>query len=309
MKLIALFTLAVSLLAQDPQSTIKIEVTAENGPVPGATVKLNAQTFQTGADGIARASVPLGLLTIEVAKEGFFPTTTSMELDQIKEWAVSIELHPAEKAEEEITVYATRNDVRIQDSTLRVEVLQREEIEEKMLMTPGDIVMMLNEMGGMRVQTTSPSLGAASVRMQGMRGRYTRFLSDGLPLFGQQGAGLGLLQIPPMDLGQVEVIKGNASALYGAGAMAGVVNLIARRPSAEPVREFLINRTTLGGTDADGFFASKLTQQWGMSLLGGGHWQERKDRIVMVGPILRVTREESSVPVFIGTVGTVKARS
>ena len=47
-------------------------------------------------------------------------------------------------------------------------------------MTPGDIVMMLNEMGGMRVQATSPSLGAASVRIQGMRGRYTRFFSDGL---------------------------------------------------------------------------------------------------------------------------------
>ena len=100
---------------------------------------------------------------------------------------------------------------------MRVEVLAREEIEEKMLMTPGDIVMMLNEMGGMRVQATSPSLGAASVRIQGMRGRYTRFLSDGLPLFGEQPGGLGLLQIPPMDLGQVEVIKGVASALYGAG--------------------------------------------------------------------------------------------
>jgi len=53
-----------------------------------------------------------------------------------------------------------------------VEVLGREEIEEKMLMTPGDIVMMLNEMGGMRVQATSPALGAASVRIQGRRGRY-----------------------------------------------------------------------------------------------------------------------------------------
>ena len=87
-----------------------------------------------------------------------------------------------------------------------------------MLMTPGDIVMMLNEMGGMRVQTTSPSLGAASVRIQGMRGRYTRVLSDGLPLYGSQPGGLGLLQIPPMDLGQVEVVKGVASALHGAGA-------------------------------------------------------------------------------------------
>lgn len=44
------------------------------------------------------------------------------------------------------------------------------------------------------------SLGAASVRIQGMRGRYTRFLSDGLPLFGEQVGALGLLQIPPMDL-------------------------------------------------------------------------------------------------------------
>ena len=69
------------------------------------------------------------------------------------------------------------------------------------------------------MQTTSPSLGAASVRVQGMLGRYTSFLSDGLPLFGQQGAGLGLLQIPPIDLGQVEVIKGNASALYGSAAL------------------------------------------------------------------------------------------
>src|SRR5207248_8255172 len=101
-------------------------------------------------------------------------------------------------------------------------------------------------MGGLHVAISSPSLGAASVRIQGMRGRYTRFLSDGLPLFGQQGGGLGLLQIPPMDLGQVEVIKGVSSALYGAGAMAGVVNLITRRPGAEPVHEVLINRSTLG---------------------------------------------------------------
>src|SRR5438874_6501064 len=100
-------------------------------------------------------------------------------------------------------------------------------------MRPADLSMLLNEMGGMRVQTTSPALGAAIVRVQGMLGRYTAFLSDGLPLFGQQGAGLGLLQIPPMDLGQVEVIKGNHSALYGSAAMPGVVNLIARRASKE----------------------------------------------------------------------------
>ena len=159
---------------------------------------------------------------------------------------------------------------------MRVEVLDREEIEEKMLMTPGDIVMMLNEMGGMRVQTTSPSLGAASVRIQGMRGRYTRVLSDGLPLFGEVG-GLGLLQIPPMDLGQVEVIKGVASALYGAGAMGGVVNLLSRRPGSEHEEEFLFNRSTRGATDAVTFLSGPLSRGWSASLLGGGHWQETND--------------------------------
>jgi iron complex outermembrane receptor protein len=159
---------------------------------------------------------------------------------------------------------------------MRVEVLAREEIEEKMLMTPGDIVMMLNEMGGMRVQTTSPSLGAASVRIQGMRGRYTRVLSDGLPLFGEVG-GLGLLQIPPMDLGQVEVIKGVASALYGAGAMGGVINLLSRRPGPEPEEEFLLNRSTRGATDAVTFLSRSFARGWSGSLLGGGHWQETND--------------------------------
>ena len=190
---------------------------------------------------------------------------------------VIVELEERPNVEESVTVVAsTRTDTRLEDQPMRVEVLGREEIEEKMLMTPGDIVMMLNEMGGMRVQTTSPSLGAASVRIQGMRGRYTRVLSDGLPLFGEVG-GLGLLQIPPMDLGQVEVIKGVASALYGAGAMGGVINLLSRRPGAEPEEEFLLNRSTRGATDAVTFLSRSFTRGWSGSLLGGGHWQETND--------------------------------
>jgi iron complex outermembrane receptor protein len=110
-----------------------------------------------------------------------------------------------------------------------------------------------------------------------MQGRYTRFLADGLPLFGQQGGGLGLLQIPPMDLGQVEVIKGVSSALYGGGAMAGVVNLIARRPADEPIRDLLFNRSTLGTTDALAFLAMPGGRTWSMSSLMGGHWQESRD--------------------------------
>ena len=263
--------------AQPPQATVRVEVRSDAGPVPDAEVTVSGHSARTGQDGVAVLPAALGHVDISVTKEKFFPARTSLDVDAAREWPLQVELQPQKEQQEQITVYATRNDMKLQDSPLHVEVVSQDEINEEMAMRPGDISMLLNEMGGIRVQTTSPALGAASVRVQGMRGRYTAFLSDGLPLFGQQGAGLGLLQIPPMDLGQIEVIKGNASALYGSAAMAGVVNLIARRPTDEPVHEFLFNRSSLGETDASMFLASQLTPHWGASLLGGGYWQEHQD--------------------------------
>ena len=273
-----LFAVPLPLLSQASQATLRVLVRAGDAPVAEATVSVNGKTFATDRTGTVAVPVALGKAEVKVTKEKFFPAMAAIVIDEIREWGLTVELEPQTEVEEEITVHATRTDVRLQDLPTRVEVLDQEEIDEKTLMTPGDIVMMLNEMGGLRVQTTSASLGAASVRIQGMRGRYTRFLTDGLPLFGQQGGGLGLLQIPPMDLGQVELIKGVSSALYGAGAMAGVVNLIARRPGTEPVHEILVNRSTLGATDTSLFLASRLSSHWSASLLGGGHWQERNDR-------------------------------
>ena len=268
---------AVSLVAQNQPGTIRVQVRAEDKPVEKAEVLVAGAVQQTDASGTAQFQVPAGEAELTVVKSGYVTTTVKVTVAAGAQQDVTVDLQPEPTLEETVTVVATtRTGKRLEDQPMRVEVLAREEIEEKMLMTPGDIVMMLNEMGGMRVQATSPSLGAASVRIQGMRGRYTRVLSDGLPLFGEVG-GLGLLQIPPMDLGQVEVIKGVASALYGAGAMGGVVNLLSRRPTAEPQREFLLNRSTRGATDAVAFLAAPLSRGWSASLLGGGHWQEIDD--------------------------------
>jgi len=269
----------MALAAQDspPSATIRIEVQSASGPVIGAAVIANGISTVTDEHGVATLIVNPGQVDVRISKDGFLPAAASLSVQPGQEQQMIVELQPRPTMEEEITVTATRTDQRLQDEPTRVEVLGREEIVEKMLMTPGDVVMMLNEMGGLRVQATSPSLGAASVRIQGMKGRYTRFLADGLPLFGQQVGGLGLLQIPPMDLGQVEVIKGAASALYGAGAMGGVVNLISRRPGMKPSYEMLVNRSTLGASDVVLFIASPLDTRWKASLLGGGHLQERND--------------------------------
>ena len=182
-----------------------------------------------------------------------------------------------EEMGEEIVVQATRTGRRIQDEPVRVEVIGREEIEEKILMRPGNVAMLLSETGGLRVQVTSPALGSANIRVQGMEGRYTQLLADGLPLYGGQASSLGLLQIPPTDLGQVEVIKGAASALYGPSALGGVINLISRRPGNEPEAEALINATSRNGQDMTAYISSPLGAGWGASLTGGYHRQSRQD--------------------------------
>jgi iron complex outermembrane receptor protein len=276
---VACSLVAATAFAQELRGQLRVVVQSEGVPVAGATVVVQTRSIETGDDGVALLDTSPGSVKVSVTKAGFFDSHVDAKVTAGQVTALEVELIAQPEVEEQVVVVAsTRTGRRLEDQPTRVEVIGREEIEEKLLMTPGDIVMMLNEMGGLRVQATSPSIGAASVRVQGMKGRYTRFLSDGLPLFGQQVGGLGLLQIPPMDLGQVEVIKGVASAFYGAGAMGGVVNLLSRRPGGEAAYDALFNVSTLGATDAVAFLSSGVRVGWAASLLAGAHGQVKNDR-------------------------------
>jgi outer membrane receptor for ferrienterochelin and colicins len=176
-----------------------------------------------------------------------------------------------------IVVQSTRSARRVSEQPIRVEVVGQEEIEGKLLMTPGNIAMLVAETGGVRVQVTSAALGASTIRMQGLRGRYTQLLADGLPLYGGQASSIGLLQIPPTDLGSVEIIKGAASALYGPSALGGVINLVSRRPGDARDTEFLVNATSRDGYDLTGYTAAPQGGAWGYSMVGGAHSQAAHD--------------------------------
>ena len=137
--------------------------------------------------------------------------------------------------------------------------------------------MLVAETGGVRVQTTSPAMGSASIRLQGLYGRYTQLLSDGLPLYGGQTASIGLLQIPPTDLANVEIIKGSASSMYGGSALGGVINLMSRTPGDEFEGEVLANVTSKDGQDLTTYLATPLTDAVSGSVTAGLHHQAQKD--------------------------------
>jgi hypothetical protein len=155
-----LVSFQTALIAQNQTGTVRVQVRAAQKPVADAEVIVAGTTHRTDAAGATTILNISGTIELTVAKAGFAPATASVQVAPGTTQEIIVELQPQPTVEETVTVVAsTRTDKRLEDQPMRVEVLAREEIEEKMLMTPGDIVMMLNEMGGMRVQATSPSLG------------------------------------------------------------------------------------------------------------------------------------------------------
>ena len=267
----------VRATSTDTLGIARIRVLHDSIPLRDAVVRNGPVVTRTDSTGVAILRLAAGAHTITVSRIGFRPDTTSLTLRASQDTTITVTLIEQPASLEGVVVSSTRGITRVEDTPLRIEIIDNEEVAEKVAMTPGDIVMMLNETSGLRIQSTNPSLGGASVRIQGLRGRYSLILADGLPLYGGQAGGLGLLQIPPLDLGRVEIIKGSASALYGSSALGGVINLVSKRPGKERDATALVNQTSRGGTDAVAFVTARLTRQWGYTLLTGVHHQRQND--------------------------------
>ncbi|HEX8848256.1 MAG TPA: TonB-dependent receptor [Gemmatimonadaceae bacterium] len=262
--------------AQDvPQATLRARVESDGAPVLAAVVHSGAIGARTDSSGMAVLSLPAGDRVIVTRRIGFAPDTLRLTLRPAQDTTVTVALREQVETIAPVVVTSTRAERRIEDEPLRVEVLAGEDVAEKTQMHPADLRTLLTEMSGVRVQTTSPALGAAAVRVQGLQGRYTLTLVDGLPLFGARSSGFGLAQLPPLDLRQAEVIKGAASALYGPQALGGVVNLVSRRPA--DTSQVLASQSARGGTDLLGFLARPLSSSLGITLLGGAHRQRATD--------------------------------
>src|ERR1700722_754984 len=175
----------------------------------------------------------------------------------------------------QIVVTAPRAPGLIRDEPLRVEAVPAEEIEENLTVQPGNLSSLLNELPGVRVQSTAAGLGGAGLQLRGMPTRHTLVLTDGLPLLGAEPDGFGLLQTPPLDLARVEVIKGTASALYGGGALGGVLNLVSTTAAADSF--VLANVNSRGGRDLEGFLTEGGATGWSGTLTTGAHDQSRED--------------------------------
>jgi outer membrane receptor for ferrienterochelin and colicins len=266
------------LAAQSPDSgTVNVIVREAMGMVAGILVRSEDRSATTDASGRARLVLPAGQRVLALTRIGFVPqrVTVTVIAGSAVSVTVDIAMEGIMPTMEEVTISATRIERLAGQSPLRVEVVDEMEVDENTLMAPSGITMLLNETPGLRVHSASPTLGTGSVRILGLSGQYTAMLADGLPLYGGAASALGPLDISPVDLKRVEIIKGAASSLYGGQALGGVINLVSKLPTGE--NQVLLNRRTMGVTDGATWLSRRLTEHSGVSLLASGTVQRAAD--------------------------------
>lgn len=277
-----ILTCAVLLTAQasfaQSMYTITVKDQGTKEPVAGAKVSVKDTEISavTGSDGVAQlANVPDGEQTVEIFSVGY--ETRELKLTfPLNEQGENVIFIKITTEFGEVTVTTTRTGREIDDVPTRVEAIDEEEVDEKSNMRPSNVSMVLSESTGIKVQQTSATTQTQSVRIQGLDGRYTQILKDGFPAFGGFSGSLSLLDILPLDLKQVEIVKGPAATFYGGGSIAGVVNFVSREPEDKPVTNLIFNQTSAGGTDLSVFNSRKLGR-FGYTLLGSFNYQKEYD--------------------------------
>lgn len=272
-----ILTICLSLKAQTSDIQIKVITEAENEPLMGATVYFEAleKGAVTNFDGIVEfTEIPDGQHQIIISFLGFETLETTIQVPSKTE--LIFKLKEGGNELDEVVLQSTRSSRTVRKIPTRIEFIGAEELGEKAIMNPTNISMVLRESTGIQMQQTSLSSGSTNIRIQGLDGRYTQLLRDGFPLYGGFSSGLSILQIPPLDLQQFEIIKGSSSTLYGGGAIAGLVNMVSKTPDEEPALDIMLTQTQALGSTANVFY-SKRNEKFGFSLYGSGHYQKAYD--------------------------------
>ncbi|MGV3623631.1 MAG: TonB-dependent receptor plug domain-containing protein [Archangium sp.] len=184
--------------------------------------------------------------------------------------------------QERVTVVtASRAERGLQDSTIATEVITREDIEATGSVTLGDL---LEEHANLDV---TRGLNGQNVRLQGMDMKYLLILVDGERVTGRIDGDIDLTRFMAEDIERVEIVRGPGSALYGADAIAGVVNIITRRGRKPFAGDVNVAGGSLGLFDLGGSASTKtgpFRARISMGYHRGDGWDRDPSDVATTGP-------------------------
>lgn len=206
-----------------------IEYKTEEG-LPFATIKIletgNGTTTDENGNFIFK-NIKVGEYTLQAEMMGYI--TQKKKVTVSRDFAVDIHFAMEEKSADmnEVVVSANRNEVSRKDAPVVVNVLSQKLFEQ---VNSTDLAKALSYQSGLRVENNCQNCGFPQVRINGLEGPYSQILINSRPIISALSGVYGLEQIPTNMIERVEVVRGGGSALFGANAVGGTINIITKDP-------------------------------------------------------------------------------
>lgn len=173
-------------------------------------------------------NLPTGTISLEVKSVGFRTTQKSITIDANSTKELNFAIEQDDIALDDVVVSANRNETKRKLAPNLVNVLSPKlfDATQSVCLAQG-----LNFQPGVRTEDDCQNCGFTQVRINGLDGHYSQILIDSRPVFSALNGIYGLEQIPTNMIERVEVVRGGGSALFGASAIGGTINIITKEPS------------------------------------------------------------------------------
>ncbi len=280
----ASFYASAPLAAQAQDAIVRGRVLdAETGaPVAGAAVFIRSTTLTatTRADGgFGIASPTDGTFTLVVVADGFRAAERELQAGQSGELRIVLERRLFDVPE--LTVTASRSAARPGEAPVSVAVMSADELGNRDAVTLDEALPFAQ---GVIFNSGQMDIRGATGIARGVGSRVLMLL-DGHRVLSGVGASIDFSGLPVLDVDQIEIVKGPHSTLWGTNALGGVVNVITKRPSAEP-ETIVRGYVGLFDTPARHSFTDESLSREGIAL-------QHSRRLGDVGTTLYLAREES----------------
>lgn len=201
-------------------------VDQQGGALPGVVISVlgsPAAPVVSDANGRYCLPLPAGSHIIEARLTGFGSTKFEVPAGAPRPLKRDLVLHAG--FAQDVVVTATRTRRLTNAVPVRTEVVGRDAIDASASRTLADAIEFTS---GVRIENNCQNCNFSQIRLLGLEGPYTQILVDGHPVVSSLAQVYGIEHIPARMIERIEVVKGGGSALYGSGAVGGVINIIPR---------------------------------------------------------------------------------
>ena len=198
--------------------------------LPYVLVQLKGTTIATTTDKTGHyflKNLPEGTFVVEAKYLGYASQSKTINVKHDTSKELNFSLSPSDMNLDEVVVSANRNETKRRLAPNLVNVIGGKlfDITQSTCLAQG-----LNFQPGVRTEDDCQNCGFTQVRINGLDGHYSQILVDSRPVFSSLNGVYGLEQIPANMVDRVEVVRGGGSALFGASAIGGTINIITKEP-------------------------------------------------------------------------------